>query len=65
MASTKYTTTRAGSSRLRTSPVSVAATTSSTSSAGIVRVNTPIAIRSDNRTSVGGLTCPARGTRPR
>jgi len=40
------------------------AITSSTSTGGNVRVNTPTDTRSDNRRSDTGLTQPARGTPP-
>ena len=50
-ASTKYTISRAGSSRLRCSRVPVAPTTSSTSSGGNALVSTPIEIRSGSHPS--------------
>lgn len=51
-----------GSSRLRCSPRPVSAITSSNSRGGKARVNTPIAIRSDNRSPAGAFTCPALAT---
>ena len=51
MANTKYTTSRAGRSRLRCSTRPVEASTPSTSDGGNADVNTPIATRSDKRSS--------------
>jgi hypothetical protein len=54
----------AGDNRCRSSVRPTSAITSSTSSGGNVRVNTPTDTRSDNRRSDTGLVHPARGIHP-
>ena len=58
-ARTKYTISRAGSSRRRCSRVPVAPTTSSTSSGGNALVRTPIEIRSGSQPSGGKPSEPS------
>ena len=60
----KYAITRAGNDRCRCSVRPDSAITSSTTSGGNTRVNTPTDTRSDNRRSDSGFTQPARGTHP-
>jgi len=60
----KYAITLAGNDRLRCSVRPAAAITSSTSSGGNVRVNTPTDTKSDNRRSETGFVHPARGIPP-